>query len=77
MTTTKTSTHLQYIQQVASLVSAKLPESDQQKLDAQITYSMGQPGLRGVTYYGAWQNGGPEAVPFVEVCAAGRCKEVG
>ncbi|KKK82193.1 hypothetical protein LCGC14_2805820, partial [marine sediment metagenome] len=59
-------THLEYIQQVASLVSAKLPEQDQRKLEAQITYSMGVPGLRGVTYYGAWKNGGDEAIPFVE-----------
>ena len=69
-------THLEYIKQVAALVTAKLPEDDRRKLEAQITYSMGQPGLRGVTYYGAWQNGGDEAIPFVEVCAAGEENDV-
>ncbi len=39
-------THLEYIKHVAALVSAKLPEEDQRKLDAQISYSMGVPGLR-------------------------------
>ena len=70
------STHLQYIKQVAGLVTAKLPEGDQRKLEAQITYSMGVPGLRGITYYGAWKNGGDEPVPFVEVCAAGEENDV-
>ena len=64
-------THLEYIKQVAALATAKLPAKQRHKLDAQLTYSMGRPGLRGVTYFGAWKNGGNVAVPFVEVCAAG------
>ncbi len=69
-------THLEYIKQVASLVTVKLPQAERIKLDAQLTYSMGRPGLRGVTYYGAWQNGGDESIPFVEVCAAGEENDV-
>jgi len=69
-------THLEYIQQVAGLVTASLPVDDRAKLDAQLTYSMGQPGLRGVTYFGTWQNGGPEPIPFVEVCALGEENDI-
>ena len=69
-------THLQYIKQIASLASANLSADERSKIDAQITYSMGKPGLRGVTYYGAWQNGSPNPVPFVEVCAAGEENDV-
>ena len=69
-------THLQYIQRVAKLVTAKLPVKERNKLDSQLTYSMGKPGLRGVTYHGAWKNGKDEPVPFVEVCAAGEQSDV-
>lgn len=69
-------THLEYIQHVATLATARLPAEEQHKLDSLLTYSLGQPGLRGITYYGQWQNGGPEPVPFVEVCASGEENDV-
>jgi len=69
-------THLEYIKAVASLATVALPPDERAKLDAQLTYSMGKPGLRGVTYFGTWQNGGDEPVPFVEVCAAGEQNDV-
>ena len=69
-------THLEYIKKVAVLATAKLPATEQSKLDAQITYSMGTPGLRGVTYFGAWKNGGDEPVPFIELCAAGEQDDI-
>ena len=69
-------THLNYIKQVAALATALLEPDDRGKIDAQISYSMGRPGLRGVTYYGTWKNGGENPVPFVEVCAAGEQNDI-
>lgn len=69
-------THQQYIQQVAEIALNRLPESEHGELDAQITYGAGAPGLRGITYYGVWQNGNPEPIPFIEVCAFGEEDDV-
>lgn len=69
-------THQEYIQQVADLALARLPEDQREKVQANITYGAGQPGLRGVTYYGCWQNGHPEPIPFIEVCAFGEENDV-
>lgn len=64
-------THQEYIQAVADLALNRLPEDERSNAEARITYGAGQKGLRGVTYYGAWQNGHPDPIPFVEVCAFG------
>ena len=69
-------THLEYIKAVAHLATAVLPAEDSSKLESHLTYSMGQPGLRGITYFGAWKNGSDKPVPFVEVCAAGEQDDV-
>lgn len=69
-------THIEYIKQVASIATLQLPESERADLDSHLTYSLGSPGLRGVTYYGAWKNGKEEAIPFVEVCALGEENDV-
>lgn len=69
-------THLEYIKSVAALSTAFLEPDDLSRLDAKISYSMGERGLRGRTHYGAWRNGGDDPVPFVEVCAAGESSDV-
>lgn len=69
-------THIEYIKQVASIATLQLPTEERAALDSHLTYSLGQPGLRGVTYYGQWKNGKEEPVPFVEVCALGEENDV-
>ena len=69
-------THIEYIKQVASIATLQLPEDERAALDSHLTYSLGSPGLRGVTYYGAWKNGKEEPIPFVEVCALGEENDV-
>jgi hypothetical protein len=69
-------THLNYVKQVAGLARDRLPADEQSKLDAQLSYSLGRPGLRGVTYYSQWQNGGTDPVPFIEVCALGEENDI-
>lgn len=63
--------HETFIRTVAEKALSRLPAEERKACEARIVYGAGKPGLRGVTYYGAWQNGGPEPVPFVEVCAMG------
>src|SRR5690606_14129724 len=37
----------------------------------------GQPGLRGVTYFGRWDAGdGSDPIPFVEICASGEENDI-
>lgn len=73
----------QYVQAVYALVlgQAGLSADTRRKLQAiKLVYGAGQAGLRGVTYYRRWQNGEPEPIPFVEVCAFGqesRCQLAG
>lgn len=69
-------THLNYVKQVAGLARDMLPEDERSKLDSQLSYSLGRPGLRGVTYYSQWQNGGDEPVPFIEICALGEENDI-
>lgn len=69
-------THIEYIKQVASIAKSHLPAEERDALDSHLTYSLGSPGLRGVTYYGAWKNGSEEPIPFVEVCALGEENDV-
>lgn len=68
--------HETYIRQVADLALARLPKKKRSKIQAKLCYGAGQPGLRGVTYYGVWQNGEPEPIPFVEICAFGEEDDV-
>lgn len=68
--------HETYIRQVADLALARLPKKKQSKIQAKLCYGAGQPGLRGVTYYSVWQNGEPEPIPFVEICAFGEEDDV-
>lgn len=70
------STHIEYIKKVAAIATLQLPENERAELDAHLTYSLGSPGLRGVTYYGQWKNGKEEPIPFVEVCALGEENDV-
>jgi hypothetical protein len=66
------STHEQYIQAVAEIAIARLPEIDQRKAkDIKLVYGAGPDGVRGVTYYNRWQKPGDDApaVPFVEISA--------
>lgn len=69
-------THLNYVKQVAGMARELLPEDERAKLDSHLTYALGRPGLRGVTYYSQWQNGGDEPVPFIEICALGEENDI-
>ena len=62
-------THEQYIQAIATIATARLDAEDQAKLHAKIVYGVGERNVRGVTRYGAWRNGQPNAVALVELCA--------
>lgn len=64
-------THERYIATVADMALSRLPDQDRNRVAAKITYGAGQPGLRGVTYYGVWKNGEPKPIPLVEICAFG------
>ena len=70
---TRMHTHEAYIHAVAGLAIARLENpADQARLNnAKLVYGAGNAGLRGVTYYEAWQNGSEQAEPFIEVCAMG------
>lgn len=65
-------THEQFIARVAELGVARLAEDEAaQARRAKVVYGAGMPGLRGVTYYGRWQDHKAEAMAFVEVCGHG------
>jgi hypothetical protein len=68
--------HQEYIKHVADIALARLPAEQRENVKAHITYGAGAPGLRGVTYYGVWQNGEPEPIPFVEICAFGEENDI-
>lgn len=67
--------HQQFIHAVAKIAINRLPEEERAKCDSKLTYGVGQPGLRGVTYFQAWKDGDKE-IPFVEVCAAGQSDSI-
>ena len=70
-------THQEYIQRVAEIALSRLPADLRAKVRAHLTYGHGQPGLRGVTYYGRWLPGdGSEPIPFVEICASGEENDI-
>jgi len=62
-------THEQFVHAVRAHVATR-PGCAAVKT-AKLTYGVGPGYARGVTYYGAWRNGEPQAVCFVEVCATG------
>jgi hypothetical protein len=64
--------HEAFIQAIRKLAVARLPKDSPERArleKAKLVYGMGMPGLRGVTVYGTWQNGGTD--DFIEICAAG------
>jgi len=66
-------THEAFISNVAAMAKARVNGEERERLESiKLVYGAGQAGLRGVTYYGRWQNGKPDAIPFVEVCALGQ-----
>ena len=69
-------THEAFVHGVYKLAMSRawLTEEERAKLGAiKLVYGAGQSGLRGVTYYQRWKQGGEqEARPFVEVCAFGQ-----
>jgi hypothetical protein len=71
MKTPKMFTHEQFIAAVAKTVIASVKDkAEREKLNnIKLVYGAGPDGVRGVTYYNRWQNGNPEAHPFVEISA--------
>lgn len=64
--------HEGFVHAVRDLATSRLPvgSPERRKLEkAKLVYGLGMPGLRGVTVFGTWQNGGTD--DFIEVCAAG------
>ena len=63
-------THETFIQHVARLAIDRLDDEQRAKLRPfKLTYGVGAPGVRGVTYFGVWSNGEPEPEEFVEIGA--------
>jgi hypothetical protein len=61
---------------VARLAISRLPEADREVFaDMKLTYGMGLPGVRGITYYGRWKAGDKPSASgaFVEIGAG--CQE--
>ena len=65
-------THEQFIHAVIELGLERLDAEEQARCKARVTYGAGQPGLRGVTYYGRWLTQDGEQIPFVEICSFGQ-----
>lgn len=65
-------THETFISAVAGFVAARVSADDADKLaHIKLVYGSGPNGTRGVTFFRRWQNGQPDAVPFVEISAFG------
>lgn len=68
-------THEDYIAGIRSAVAPRITDEGARGrlMAAKVTYGVGRPGVRGVTYYGAWVNGEApsDSHAFIEVCAAG------
>lgn len=72
-------THEAYITSIVEFAAARLSEEERQLIDdAKIVYGAGKAGLRGVTYFNKWENGGGPDQPhsFVEICAFGEVDAV-
>ncbi len=70
----RTVTHEEFVQAVRDLVLTRsflATESRNTILNTKLTYGAGPDGVRGITYYGAWQNGHPRPYAFVAICATG------
>lgn len=65
--------HEAFIGEIARAAIDRLSEEDKAKCKLRIVYGSGggMTGVRGVTFYGKWQNGEPEPVDLVEICAFG------
>ncbi len=65
-------THERYIHAIRAAAAVLLPRQEAERVNAcKLTYGAGRSGLRGCCYFEAWQNGHPDAVAFVEICARG------
>lgn len=64
--------HEEFIKRVVELSVNRLPAEDREKCAAKIVYGsgLGMRGVRGITAFGAWKNGLPQALPIVEICAS-------
>jgi hypothetical protein len=64
-------THEAFIAKVAKIAISQLKNKSERDLlnNIKLVYGAGPDGVRGVTYYSRWQNGDPEAHPFVEISA--------
>lgn len=70
----KGATHEAFVAAVRKLAAARIEDEARrtQVLSAKLVYGVGSiRGARGVTYFGAWQNGQPQPVDVMEVCATG------
>lgn len=74
---TLTQTHEGFIMAVAQAAIARLTETEREVFAGmKLTYGMGLPGVRGITYYGRWKAGDKTEAPsgaFVEIGAG--CQE--
>jgi hypothetical protein len=61
--------HETYIRQIVDLALSRLPSEERAGVNAHIMYGVGRRGVAGICYYSAWQNGEPERIPIVEICA--------
>ena len=70
-------THETFIMAVAQAAIARLPDEERKVFAGmKLTYGMGLPGVRGITYYGRWKSGDATEAPsgaFVEIGAG--CQE--
>jgi hypothetical protein len=64
-------THEELIRRVQEWTAVAHPDHADTVRTCKLVYGAGASGLRGVTYYEAWQNGKPQPEPLVEVCAFG------
>ena len=64
-------THEGYLAAIVAAVAEYAPEHAERIRAAKVVYGSGagRASVLGTTFYGRWQNGHPEAVPLVEVCA--------
>ena len=64
--------HESFIASVAKLAIARLSRDEQAKCKLRLVYGSGAgTNARGVTFYSRWQNGDPEPIDLVEICAFG------
>ncbi len=67
-------THEEFVQAIRDLVLSRSflsHETRNEIQNAKLCYGAGPNGVRGITYYSAWQNGHPRPYSFVGVCGTG------